>query len=126
MSYDHPLNQMPNQPSAPASPAPVGPAPVGGAGPAPAAHAAAAPPAGSPQYYAPPTHGQGFDYQSLESFDEDQGNYWLGFAAGFVFALLGLIIVYITAKEDTKNGAVVGFFVRLGLTVFFLLIINMS
>jgi tetrahydromethanopterin S-methyltransferase subunit F len=63
--------------------------------------------------YAPPTHDAWVDPQSFEP----PGNYWAGFAIGFLFALIGLVIVYLVAKPETKRGSLHGFGTRIGLTV---------
>jgi uncharacterized PurR-regulated membrane protein YhhQ (DUF165 family) len=74
--------------------------------------------------YAPPTSDAWNDTNI--SFEEvPQGTYWGGFAVGFIFALLGVIIVYFVGKEETKRGSWHGFGIRLcfSLLVGFLIII---
>jgi hypothetical protein len=106
--YNSPLNQLPNQPThVQAGPPTSGHLP----------HAASpyAPPS-SP--YAPPS----FDYQPVESAFNDGGSYGLGICAGFVFGLIGLLIVYFTGKSETKRGALHGFLGALVLNLGLLLI----
>lgn len=63
--------------------------------------------------YAPPVNNAYTDAEPL-SF-EDPGNFWLGFLAAFFFALLGLLIVWIRGKPESKRGAAWGFGIRFGL-----------
>ena len=66
-----------------------------------------------------------FNFASLMSgtgFFSADVHSWGGFAVGFFFALLGLAIVYLVAKPETKRGSLHGFGARLGLTVFIFLI----
>ncbi|MCA9684606.1 MAG: hypothetical protein KC457_20645 [Myxococcales bacterium] len=83
----------------------------------------APPPAGGPgaNPYAAPKQDNWADTY-LDQEEVPQGTYWGGFAVGFFFALLGLIIVYIVGKDETKRGSLHGFGARLGLTVFIFLI----
>jgi hypothetical protein len=99
--YSNPLNHVPNRPPPP---------PSNASGPYPQTAAAAAP---IPGPYAPPA----FDYQPVQTYEQQGGSYGLGIAVGFVFALLGLIIVYITGKPDTKRGALHGFLGRIALSI---------
>jgi len=80
----------------------------------------AAPP-GSPNPYAAPVGN--FDYEPIETYTE-QGNYALGFVVGFLFSLLGLIIMYVAGADLTKKGALHGFLGRLGLTI--LIVLSMA
>jgi hypothetical protein len=61
--------------------------------------------------YTPP---RAYDYEPIE---DKSGSYILGFLAGMVFALLGLILVYVFGKPETKRGALHGFLVRIGLVL---------
>ena len=72
----------------------------------------------SPNPYAAPA--SNFEYEPIETYEE-QGNYALGFVVGFLFALLGLIIMYVAGADLTKKGALHGFLSRLGLTVLIIL-----
>jgi hypothetical protein len=47
----------------------------------------------------------------------DDGSYGGGFALGFLLGVIGLIIAIAINKEQTRMGAVTGFFVSLGLSV---------
>ncbi len=106
--YENPLNQRPsgsqrppaNQPGASAHS--VGPS--------------------SPNPYAAPAP---LDYHPVEVYEE-QGSYGLGFVVGLLFALLGLIIIYVSGKEQTKKGALHGFGARIGLVVVFVIIVALT
>jgi hypothetical protein len=66
--------------------------------------------------YAPPTSDAWND--THVSFEEaPQGTYWGGFAAGFFFAWLGVLIVHFAGKSETKTGSWHGFGARLGFAV---------
>jgi hypothetical protein len=96
--YDNPLNAPPSRPAP--------------------EHAPTTAPSFEPaNFYAPPVA----DYDPMPTF-EDEGNYGLGFAVGFVFSLLGLIIVMVAGKSGTKRGALHGFLGRLGLGLVLLII----
>lgn len=56
---------------------------------------------------------------------EEPGKYWAGFAIGFCFSLLGLIIVHVVAKPETKRGSLHGFGSRIGVTVLLLIMLAM-
>lgn len=73
----------------------------------------------NPNPYAPPStgHDPWTDTNINLGPVEPEGNYWAGFAIGFFFALLGLIIVYVVAKPETKRGSLHGFGTRLGVVV---------
>jgi hypothetical protein len=66
--------------------------------------------------YAPPVAGA-WNEPNLYEESVPQGTYWGGFAAGIIFALIGLIVVYVVGKEETKRGAVHGFGIRIGLSL---------
>jgi hypothetical protein len=89
--YDNPLNGPPT-----AQPPAYSPPPMG---------------AGPANYYAPPIA----DYDAIPDYQEE-GSYGLGIAVGFIFSLIGLIIVLIAGKSATKRGALHGFLARLGLS----------
>ncbi|MBL4689189.1 MAG: hypothetical protein JKY37_31645 [Nannocystaceae bacterium] len=132
MPHTNPLNAPPYNPlnapvdnplNAPTASPLGGPPPVGG--PAlnperlPPAQQAYGQPGQAPNPYAPPT----FDYQPIETYDTDSGgSYGLGMLGGLVFSLLGLIIAYVAGKGETKRGALHGFLIRLGITLFIVLI----
>jgi hypothetical protein len=67
--------------------------------------------------YAPPAHDPWSDTNINLGPVEEPGNYWGGFAIGFIFSLLGLIIVHFVAKPQTKTGSLHGFIARFGLGV---------
>ena len=70
--------------------------------------------ASPPNPYAAPTPyaDMGYDEPLVK-----EGTYIGGFLAGFLAALIGLILVYWLGKEETKRGALHGFLGRLGLVV---------
>jgi hypothetical protein len=47
--------------------------------------------------------------QSVQAQPVNNGSSFAGFVAGFLFGLIGLIIVALCGKKSTKNGAVIGF-----------------
>ena len=47
----------------------------------------------------------------------NDGSYGGGFALGFLLGVIGLIIAIAINKEQTRNGAVTGFLVSLGLSI---------
>lgn len=81
-------------------------------------------PYGQPQQqhnpYAPPVS-DAWNDTSLYAEPEPQGTYWGGFAVGLIFALLGLIIVYVVGKDETKRGALHGLGIRFALAFLFVL-----
>jgi hypothetical protein len=70
--------------------------------------------------YAPPVSDAWND--TTIAFEEvPQGSYWGGFAAGFFFAWLGVLIVHFAGKPETKRGSWHGFGIRF--VVAFLLVL---
>ena len=87
----------------------------------------APPPAGGPgaNPYAAPKQDNWADTY-LDQEEVPQGTYWGGFAVGFFFALLGLAIVYLVAKPETKRGSLHGFGIRFGLTLIVIILLRVT
>lgn len=49
---------------------------------------------------------------------EGQGSYFWGFVIGFIFNILGLLILLFTKKPNTKRGGLIGVIVLFGLIIF--------
>ena len=49
---------------------------------------------------------------------DGEGSFFWGFIIGFIFNILGVIILAFTKKSDTKRGSLVGLVVLFGLVVF--------
>jgi hypothetical protein len=70
----------------------------------------------NPNPYAPPVS-DAWNDPSLYAVPKPQGTYAGGFAVGFFFALIGLLIVYLVGKSETKRGALHGIGLRFGLVL---------
>lgn len=70
-------------------------------------------PSGNP--YAPPA-ADGAS-RPRRKFRRDEGKYATGFAVGFLFTILGVIILHFTGRPATKRGALHGMFSRFGIAV---------
>ena len=79
----------------------------------------------NPSPYAAPAHDKWADTNINRDAVPD-GNYWGGFAVGFFFALLGLAIVYLVAKPETKRGSLHGFGIRFGLTLIVIILLRVT
>jgi hypothetical protein len=72
------------------------------------------PPNPGPNPYAPPTN-DAWNDTNISFEEQPQGTYWGGFAVGFLFAWLGVLIVHFAGKSETKTGSWHGFGARFGL-----------